>query len=752
MNRRRMVKSFGKNPETQESLYAKLKAAEWMRALCEKGMAPSSDFFECLAWICGTLEPLVRSLEQETRNLRTKAGRAAHEAVREMLGESPQFLKNHCDDLLNDHPCLCPYMAEALPSLFDERRKELEQALAEGGAKGAEEVAPERFLSARRALEEIFGLDEESVKLCEAVFLLRSYSPIENYFEDHLELFKLGGERIFAHILGMRTEQLSRRVRELRGFGFFENYADTLCLVDALLAFWSPEGLDLSALFCRPLEGETLPLSAFRLSAEKVQHMRRLLERKSEEPVHILLYGPSGTGKTTFARSLAKACKVKAWSVTSREKDDEDHRRASLSACLHMASKHEGSFVVVDEAERLLDTEFLFERRTKDKAWLNDFLEKPGQRVVWISNQVEHIDPAVRRRFTYSLYFEALGLRERVEVWRQVLKRQKLSRYFQEERMTELARNYPVEAAVIQKAVAQAHSLYPAQGFHPALERILEAHLTLQHGGETRMKKKFSAAKDFTLEGVCMEGSARSLVERCRRVDKALRSGQDMPGYGTMLFYGPPGTGKTALARYLAQELNRECLVKRASDLLSPYVGVAEQQVAAVFREAEKSGAVLVIDEADTFLYSRSDAHHSWERSLVNEFLTALEECRGFCICTTNRRDQLDAASMRRFSHKVEFRYANKAQVQALYNALLAPLCEEKLPDALRQRLLAMNRLAPGSFHAVRAQFDPIFTGPKDVTHEILLAALEQESELNLDPVQRPIGFTRARVMRDPLD
>ena len=239
-----------------------------------------------------------------------------------------------------------------------------------------------------------------------------------------------------------------------------------------------------------------------------------------------------------------------------------------------------------------------------------------------------------------------------------------------------------------------------------------------------------------------MEGDAGAFLERCRRVDAALNSGQPLrPGCGTMLFYGPPGTGKTELARHIADQLGRDCLIKRASDLLSPYVGESEQNVAAAFREAEKSGAVLVIDEADSFLYSRESAQRSWESTLVNEFLTSLERCRGFCICTTNRREQLDPAAMRRFSHKVEFRYADSAQVLALYEALLAPLCEGELPEALRRRLTGMDCLAPGDFHAVRSQYDPLFTVPGEVTHEMLVTALAREAELKIEPKERRVGF-----------
>ena len=712
-----------------EILYVRHKVAQWLLAVLGKGAAMDSNFFECLDWALGGLGELMEGVRKESAALRSASGREACEAVQMLLASTPKHrLWRVCDDLIDDHPCMKDIFLERI-----------------GGLLRAMPEAPcPLFRQAQSRLETVFGLDADSAALCEFTFLLQSFQQIESYFEDSLKVFHFTGRPLLAHMLELPQADLSRRLDELVGFGILEDgYGHSFRVPETVQPFWSQEKPDSSRLFSRPLEGECLPLDSFRLAPEEVRHVRRLMDSRGEEPLHILLYGTSGTGKSSFARSLAKACGVKAWSVNSRDTDDDSSRRASLAACLHLASKHEGSFVVVDEAERLLDTDLAFGRQTKDKAWLNAFLEKPGQRIVWISNQVEHIDPAVRRRFSYSLHFEPLGVQERVELWRQVMKREGLARRFHYAVAATFSMKYPVQVAVIQKAVRQSGALYRGRReFWLGVERILQAHLALQNGGTFKPKDIVSASKEFTLDGVCMEGDAPAFLERCRRVNKAFCSGQELrPGCGTMLFYGPPGTGKTELARYIADELNRDCLVKRASDLLSPFVGESEQNVAAAFREAEKSGAVLVIDEADTFLYSRETAQRSWESSLVNEFLTALERCRGFCICTTNRREHLDPAAMRRFSHKVEFRYADSGQVLALYEALLAPLCEGDLPEALRHRLTGMTRLAPGDFHAVRAQFDPLFTAPGEVTHDLLVEALEKEAELKIEPKTRRVGF-----------
>lgn len=133
-------------------------------------------------------------------------------------------------------------------------------------------------------------------------------------------------------------------------------------------------------------------------------------------------------------------------------------------------------------------------------------------------------------------------------------------------------------------------------------------------------------------------------------------------GIGTILFYGPPGTGKTELGHYLAKLTRRKVVIKKASDLLNCYVGMSEKLVAETFNNLDIKKEILIIDEVDSFLYDRAGANHSWEKTLVNEFLTQLQEFRGILICTTNLVKGLDPAVMRRFTTKLEFKYSEGKQ------------------------------------------------------------------------------------------
>lgn len=154
-------------------------------------------------------------------------------------------------------------------------------------------------------------------------------------------------------------------------------------------------------------------------------------------------------------------------------------------------------------------------------------------------------------------------------------------------------------------------------------------------------------ARDFAPELVNCEHDLAVLTERLTR-----------PGASrqwSLRLYGAPGIGKSQFARYLAMRLGMEVVQKRASDLLSCWLGDSEKRIAAAFREARTRRTMLVIDEADSLLSDRREARHSWEVSQVNEMLTWMEHHPLPFICTTNLMDRLDQASLRRFSLKLRF-------------------------------------------------------------------------------------------------
>ena len=163
----------------------------------------------------------------------------------------------------------------------------------------------------------------------------------------------------------------------------------------------------------------------------------------------------------------------------------------------------------------------------------------------------------------------------------------------------------------------------------------------------------------YSLAHVNADHDLEGLVTCCRR-SPAVR----------LLLFGPPGTGKTAFVQYLGHVLGKPVLLKTGSDLLRPYVGQTEREIAGMFREADDQKAILFVDEVDGFFQSRDRAHHSWEVTLVNEFLGELERFGGTFVGATNLKESLDLAVFRRFDFKVGFDYLKPDQAWLLFKAM----------------------------------------------------------------------------------
>ena len=130
----------------------------------------------------------------------------------------------------------------------------------------------------------------------------------------------------------------------------------------------------------------------------------------------------------------------------------------------------------------------------------------------------------------------------------------------------------------------------------------------------------------------------------------------------SLCLYGAPGTGKSAYAVWLAEQIGRPVIKKKSSDLLSMWVGGTEENIRLAFAEAAAKNAVLIFDEADSFLQDRRNAVRSWETTQVNEMLTQMESAEHPFVCTTNLLDRLDQASLRRFTFKVKYDFMTLEQ------------------------------------------------------------------------------------------
>ncbi len=710
------------------------RAATWVRRILVRYPHVEYQTIELLAWLLG---PEIHELGEELALRAEQLGR----------GESAEDLRECRFDASNypraiERFCARSAGGDVVEALSEQALRHLDRRLLELDTAEASHIEG----SALR-VQRAFGLTDLEREVFLLLFVIQGWSPVESFFENHLNCTSLEGRKYLSALLDASPAELADvATGGLTRAGIVEVNWGRLTLGDAYrsvlrdpLNEMMPGGLS------RPVPPETLPLDAHAVEPAVTRHLLALLRSKAASAVHVLLYGKPGTGKSSYARALAHEVGLPALEVPADENDRAGARRLGIAACLRLDNEGEGVVVLVDEADGLLNTATSWVARgtPQDKAWLNELLEQPGARTIWIVNDVSGVEPSVLRRFAFSVPFEPLSKRQRTGLWDRVLRRRKVKRFFGDADIEGFAARYDVSAGVIDLAVRKAAERGELRraAIHEAVTLALDAHLRLLRGGDRLDPDDADEVDDDdSLEGLTIDGDVEALLRRLEACDRALRRRDGGPRRGmNVLFHGPPGTGKSEVARYVATRLDRELMVKRASDILDPYVGMTERHLAESFAEAAREDAVLVIDEIDTLLFSRDAAHRSWEVSMTNEMLTQMERFRGVLICTTNRLSALDPASIRRFGDKIGFGYLTPEGNEVFYRKMLEPKAKGRLDEVSLAQLRSIANLAPGDFAIVRGRYE--YTDEKP-SHAELVAALEREAAIKSQGGgDRRIGF-----------
>ena len=599
-------------------------------------------------------------------------------------------------------------------------------------------------------MRKMFSLSDTDISLCTFLFIIAAFSEPESFFDNHLKITTIEGRKYLLKALDIPQFELTNSLTgklKTTGIISFERgrYNDVMAIGDDFYNFLlnPSEKAFAKKLFSRCQE-KALPLDFHLIEKERLKYMQRLLSQKTETPTHILLYGLPGTGKSSFAESIAGETGLTAYKINTDTHNKSMDRRAAIIACMNLTNESEGSVIIVDEADNLLNTEkFWFQSgETQDKGWLNQLLEKHNTRMIWISNRISEIDESVLRRFSYSHHFKPYSRKQRAVLWENIVRRNRVKRLFSESDLSSLSNRYNINAGVIDLAVKKAKTV--AEGSRSrmlkALKLSIESYKTVINGGKAPVEKNM-AGKEYTLDGLNVSSNLDKVLSQLKKYDKYLRSSiSSAKAPMNLLFFGPPGTGKSELAKYISKELDRKILLKRASDLLDPYVGGTEALISKAFRDAESDDAVLIIDEADTFLYNRERAVRSWEVSFTNEFLAQMEQFSGILICSTNRFDHLDQASIRRFSHKIEFDYLTPEGNVIFYENLLSSLAGAPMAEAEKQTLRKIKNLAPGDFKTVRTRY--AFYPKADLSHDLFISELIAEADIKMTQMGSfKIGF-----------
>ncbi|MDY0001321.1 MAG: ATP-binding protein [Polyangia bacterium] len=458
------------------------------------------------------------------------------------------------------------------------------------------------------------------------------------------------------------------------------------------------------------------------------------LEVRCQRPTkgaNVFLHGAPGVGKTELARCLAATLGAQLYSVPVRDSEGNSmgprRRMEAFLICQRLlAPRSPAPILLFDEVEDVVgasmfsffDSDALKWTSRNSEGWLHRVVEENPVPTIWIANSRDRMRPALLRRFDLVIEVPAPPRRVREKILRKASSGLRLGKGA----VASLSEEEDLTPADIQ-AVTRVTRLMGTRPGRAAEERVRQL-VGIRSAAKLQIRPRRPLSREGAggSKGRAREGGSHlrgSLPTALPRLDydlafvnasadlERLAEGLAATGQGRLCFDGPPGTGKTATARHIARQLELPVVARRASELISRYIGDSEKAIAEAFRAASQEGAVLLFDEIDSFLRDRGRAERSWEVTQVNELLVQLEAFEGIFIGCTNLVDSLDLASLRRFDLKVRFGYLGKEQRRLMFERTLDALAAASRPARKGRGAFARGPVVRGLAPSVSSGADP---------------------------------------------
>lgn len=427
--------------------------------------------------------------------------------------------------------------------------------------------------------------------------------------------------------------------------------------------------------------GETFEVGGL---GEVLQELRELVEiplkrpdlltKLGLEPTRgVLLVGPPGTGKTLTARALANELGVNYIAIVGPEVMGKYYGEAEarLRSLFEKATHAAPCIVFIDEIDSLAPDRAKVEGEVEKRlvaqllSLMDGFTQTQGVIVLAATNRPEHLDPALRRpgRFDREVLFRVPDRDGRLEILTIQTRTMPLDASVQLEKIADFSVGM-VGADL--KALCQKAAYIALRRQVPDLQAPIPDTLTVSH---TDFQQALKEIKPSVLRSVEVEspnvawddiGGLESVKQTLQEsVEGALlypelyqQTGAKAPR--GILLWGPPGTGKTLLAKAVASQARANFIAINGPELLSKWVGAAEQAVRELFTKARQAApCVIFVDEIDTLAPARGrfQGDSGVSDRVVGQLLTELDGLQAcvnvLLIGATNRPDALDPALLR---------------------------------------------------------------------------------------------------------
>lgn len=409
------------------------------------------------------------------------------------------------------------------------------------------------------------------------------------------------------------------------------------------------------------------PLGSWPL-ASVLARIERSLSVK--QPMRIILVGPPHAGRRSFAACIAQRLGVGALAVDTEEIDDERWTEQYVRV---VRLGHMAGLVPVWYGSRL------------DRRWPRQ--ASPGPLQIVACEDPRSIRP-LHGAVDHPVFMPSPDLDERLASWKSLVP---------------TSASWPVGSV---ERLAARHRL--AIGDIAEIGRRMPADLdeatlmarqqTRGHLGElgTLLDCPFdwndlvvtTELRD-SLEEFAFEAAERVRFWEGRGVKRLFPRGTGLVG----LLAGPPGTGKTMAAQVLAADLELDLFRINLAAVVSKYIGETAKNLDKIFSRAARMNAVLLFDEADALFSKRTDvkdSHDRYANTDTNYLLQLLEDYQGVALLASNKKNNIDAAFIRRIRYVFEFRRPDVAQRRTIWRRILGEMLGPELLRGLESTIVVL--------------------------------------------------------------
>jgi AAA+ superfamily predicted ATPase len=377
-------------------------------------------------------------------------------------------------------------------------------------------------------------------------------------------------------------------------------------------------------------------------------------ERSTPAPV-VQLCGPAASGRSALASAAVAALGMELLTLEASAVPSEAHERASLARLLEREAALRGAVLALD------GDEIAGREAARAAAALIDETQ-----CLWVTLGQDPLPLHIR--LSIRIDVKRPSPQEQRRLWQSILGEQASQLNGAIDRISE-----QFSLAGQNLAAAGAEALARANGDPARLDAALWQacrRQTRQRLDDLAQRIEPTATFDELVLPEAQRSILRDILTHVRQRQRVYEAwgfaAKSARGLGiSALFSGPSGTGKTMAAEVLAQELDLDLYRIDLSSVVSKYIGETEKNLRRVFDAAEMGGAILLFDEADALFGKRSevkDSHDRYANIEVSYLLQRMEAYRGLAILTTNLKNALDPAFLRRIRFVVQFPFPDAEQ------------------------------------------------------------------------------------------